>query len=235
MLYFCIVSSIFFSFTDSMKKPLLVIIFLLIISIGVALFIRFPRRDNNDIQIEESQLSWNIEVINSWNNQELTWDIITTGYKNPLVYTNKEFDFQLTLPEWWEDYRVFKYDMRKNPWYSWFIAKIEIALPTNESTRYWIQDPNDSNYLVWEYTGQYHYITWYANMIWVSIWDPQYYEKYRCENNNEWWCIDSGELLWKNEKYNYQLIWPQDFPTDIYSIWWDRNYFKQIIPTFKVL
>ncbi len=183
---------------------------------------------NIQVVVVDTWTSINTWIVDSWSLQ--TWI-----QENPLVYINTEYWFQLTLPEGWEGYRSFTYDMRENPWFwSGFIARIIIALPTN-SLRHGVQDPNDPNYLIGEYTGSYQYITWYADMIGVAIRSPDSYEKYRCENNIEWWCINSDELLWKDEKYNYQLIWPQDIPTDLYSIWWNRNYFQQIISEFKVL
>lgn len=41
----------------SMKKPLLIIIILLLVGIGVAFFVKFPKTHITDTQVQETQLS----------------------------------------------------------------------------------------------------------------------------------------------------------------------------------
>lgn len=229
-----------------MKKSLLKGLFIFAVGSAIASVIYFSdsSKDNNPPKRQE-KLSWDIissevieilswDIINSWDNQALSW-AITRDIDNPLLYTNTEFWFQVTLPKWWEEYKAFTYDIEGNPWYgSGLIVKIIITLPTNESNRPGVEDPNNTNSMKsWYTTWTIQYIKWYADMFGITIRSTQYYDNYKCEVNEP--CLKEGELLWKNERFTYQLIWPHDFPTDIYKLWWNRKYFKQIIPTFKVL
>ncbi len=231
-----------------MKKNIIIIIWLIIIGIVVAIMTKFsttPPSPQQDLQLSGDVIfsggnditSWATDLlsgdsgeITSWTTQPTSWTPTNTQSNNPLVYTNTEFWFQLTLPKWWEDYKVFTYYNDTNN-----LASISITLPTKEQNRPWVFDPNDSNLLVSWYTWQYKYIRWYADMFGITIRSTQFYDNYQCEDNTTWYCITDGELLWKNEEFTYQLIWPHDYPIDIYPIWWNRKYFQQIIPTFKFL
>ena len=213
-----------------MKKSLVAIIILLLIGIAIAVILKFPQNNSITSQEQETQLSWDIDTIPSWDHQIITWDT-ATGNEHPLVYTNTEFGFQFILPEGWENYEEFIYRYSGDN----TIASIVIALPTNESNRPGILDPNDSNLLVLWYTGQYKYITWYANMIWFSVYTHSWYDT----------IINTPDAIWSKDvridetigswlQYVYILNGPQDFPPDIYSIWW-RKYFKPILDSFKAL
>lgn len=63
----------FFMYSNiAMKKPLLIIIFLFLVSIGVAVFVNFPKTHPTNTQTQETQLSGETKVIQSGDTQELT-------------------------------------------------------------------------------------------------------------------------------------------------------------------
>lgn len=230
----------------TMKKSLLIIIIFLLIGIGVAVFVNFPKTQTN-IQTQEIPLSG--EIISSWNNtswatdflsgvsgeitswtiQPVTWTTNPQN-KNPLVYTNTEFWFQLTLPEGWEDYKAFVYSKTDI-----LPASIVIALPTTTPWYKWIIDPKNSNNFSKSNTWSYTYIKNYANMLDMIIIDKKTYEeKYKtCKEFPEPWCL--GDVLWNNNEYYYIVIWPQELTLDLDEKWWDRSYFDKIYKNFKIL
>lgn len=210
-----------------MKKSLIFMIILLFIGIGVALMTKFPQ-SNNTIQNQESSLSRDTEILQSGDNQ-LSGDI-STGSENPLVYTNREFWFQLTLPEGWEDYKILIYS-----WTDKLPQSIVIALPTTMSWYKWVIDPNNINNFSPSNTWSYTYIKNYAVMLDMIILDKKTYEaEYkRCKEYQEPWCL--GDVLWNNNLYYYIAIWPQSLTTDLDEKWWDRSYFNKIYKSFKIL
>ena len=213
-----------------MKKPLLIIIFLLLVGIGVAVFVNFPKTHTTNTQPQETELSWDTEVMQSGDNQQLTWSTITTGDENPLVYTNTEFWFQLTLPKWWEDYKAFVYRHKQDTTYPWTIASISIALPT-KLERYGPEDPNKAT------TDTINRIPWYAEMLTVWIWFKSDYKKEyeRCFPYPNASCTTILNFLWSNTDYNFTSFWPQEMPKDLYEKRWDGGEPKYILPIFKSL
>ena len=207
-----------------MKKPLLIIIILLLVGIGVAVFVKFPKTHTTNTKTQETQLSWDTEVMQSGDNQELTWNTITTGDENPLVYTNTEFWFQLTLPEWWEDYKAFVYLNNADN-----TASISIVLPTSEENRPWIPNPNSPSLD--------NYIKWYAEMyvVWILPTEKYQQEYDRCFPDPDLSCIYIINLLWNNNKYYFTSIWMQDMPTDLYTKRGDGANTKYVLPIFKAL
>ena len=227
-----------------MKKPLLIIIVLLLVGIGVAVFVNFPKTHT---QQQETPLSgeiissWNITSwatdflsgvsgeITSWTIQLVTWTTNTQS-NNPLVYTNTEFWFQLTLPKWWEDYKAFVYRHKQDTTYPWTIASISIALPT-KLERYGPEDPNKAT------TDTINRIPWYAEMLTVWIWFKSDYKKEyeRCFPYPNASCTTILNFLWSNTDYNFTSFWPQEMPKDLYEKRWDGGEPKYILPIFKSL
>jgi hypothetical protein len=159
----------------------------------------------------------------SWS-QTTIW---TGVIKNPLVYMNKEYWFQLTLPKGWEEYRVFIYNFSGES----INAKISITLPTKH--HFWrlgVPDPKDPS-------NTDKYIKWYAEMFNIGIWIPEQYKKEykRCFPNPDPSCIPILNLLWNNKNYYFTSIWLDDMPTDLYDKRWNWETQKYITPIFKFL
>ncbi len=203
-------------------------IWALIISIiGVLAF------QNTPSQIQGTNIPVVIDtwtIVNIWSTD--SGSLITWTQNNSLVYTNTEYWFQLTLPEGWEDYRVFFYK-----WNEKFPRGISITLPTTMPWYKWVIDPSDNNNFSLSNTWSYTYITGYAVMLDISILDKNTYEiEYkRCKIDQEPWCINDSNTLWHNDKYYYTISWPQVLTTDLDKQWWDRTYFAKISNTFKIL
>lgn len=200
--------------------------------IGLLLFQNIPSQiqyTNTPVVID----TW--IIVNTWSVD--SGSLVTGSQNNPLVYTNTEYGFQLTLPEGWEDYKVFSYDMSKNPWSSGLNNRIVLALPTKEKMRPGILDPNDSNWFIPEYTGQYKFIKWYADMIILNLWTPEWYnkEQQRCNIDPNPSCIGSTELLWNNQSYYFTYFGPQDLPVDISAKIKFASYYEDIKNSFKIL
>ncbi len=168
-----------------------------------------------------------------------SWSLVTWTQNNSLVYTNTEYGFQLTLPEGWEEYRVFTYTgTGVDSWIS-----ISIALPTIDKTRYGVIDPSDkSSFIPW-YTGQYKFIKWYADMLWISILTYEWYNTL-INTPHVMYTKEMREksVIWRTEKFVYMLgEGPNDWPIDIYQkkkerdSQWRGNYFQKIQSTFKIL
>lgn len=210
-----------------MNKIYYAIIWVLLIGIG--LIIVLPNGMHHDTP--SSIWAQHTGDIMSWGNTTTTGVDLISWNINSLVYTNTEYWFQLTLPRWWEGYRVFIYTGSGID--SW--VSIKFALPTLENNRYWILDPNDNNRLIAWYTGEYKHIKWYAELITINIWSHEWYEYAKKNNemrNNEVW---KEYTWWENNKYIFSIARPQDLPIDIMSSRWKRDYFQQIKNTFKSL
>lgn len=171
-----------------------------------------------------------------------SWSLLTGIQEDSLVYTNTEYWFQLTLPEGWEDYKSIWYDMSENPWFSGLIIRIVFALPTSDTTRYGIIDPNDKNWLIPSYTGQYQYIKWYADMMILNVWTYEWYQKAINIQDSMLSKENRLSITWGSGKqYVYTFDWPQDLPIDISEkkktrdSQWKGDYFQEIKKTFKIL
>ena len=194
-----------------MKRPLFVIVMLLIISIGLVFMMKFPQQKSDDVQHQENPLSWDSEVMQSGDNQELTWNTITTGDENPLVYTNTEFWFQLTLPEWWEEYKPFVYHLTEDD----IIANISITLPTTIKNWPWVPNPKITHSLLWMQDFS-TYITWYANIINILVRSSDSYKQIvkNCKLGTEEECLTKNLTLWNNSYY-FTYTTRQELPTDV--------------------
>ena len=217
-----------------MKKPLLIIIFLLLVGIGVAVFVKFPQ-SNDKTQSQEFPLSGATEVIQSGDHPVFSGNILT-GAENPLVYTNTEFWFQLTLPEWWEDYEIFSYQPSEEvqSFYSGLIQTIKITLPTQEAWWPWIPNPALSNR-----DSMSDYITWHVDAFSIVVRTPAWYhqEYQRCTPNPDPSCFT--DLLWFNNNYYFSYFLPQDIAIDLVDLLTEKgewlNYETKISQTFRIL
>lgn len=225
-----------------MKKSLLIVLSLLVISSAIASIIYFSDASKDSASPEqEAQLSWDIissgdveilswDIINSWNNQALSW-ALTAESNNPLIYTNTEFWFQLTLPKGWEDYKAFVYTSSKIP--GWYII---LTLPTSDNTAN-LDDPKDINSRPRNYEVDVKKVYWYAYMFAISLWSPKdylpLYEQCKIQLNP--WCVTDITTLWYNGKYYFVWNEAQEFPEDIRKKWGNYKYLEQITSTFKLI
>ncbi len=190
---------------------------------------------NDDWNLQDTVLSttetWTVinswAIVDTWSSMS-SWTVDIWTQNNSLVYTNTEYGFQLTLPEGWEGYKVFVYNFSGAD----INVKISITLPTNESNRPWIPDPNKpilSNYD--------NHVKWYADMFIVWVWMPEEYKKeqQRCTPNPDPSCMPVLNLLWNNNNYYFTSIWLGDMPTDLYARRWDWATNKYTLPIFKSL
>ena len=215
----------------SMKKPLLIIIILLLVGIGVAVFIKFPKTHTTNTQPQETTLSG--EIISSWNNtswatdflsgvsgeitswtiQSVTWTTNTQS-NNPLVYTNTEFWFQLTLPKWWEDYKAFVYNLTSD---NNLISMISITLPTTATDWIGIPDPKKTISIssIPDFSS---YIMWYAPIVNILIQTSDSYKKdyETCTKDINTDCTTLKDItLWNNKDYYFTYTTRQELPNDI--------------------
>ncbi len=196
----------------------------------VAVFVVIPQDTNQNVQETPTSGDHPSDDISLLTGETINSGDSITGTDNPLIYTNTEFWFQLTLPEWWEDYKAFVYS-----WINRFPKSIVITLPTTMSWYKGVINPNDANNFLPSNTGSYTYIKGYAVMLDMIMLDNNTYEveNKRCKENQEPWCL--GDILWHNNLYYYIVVWPQELTTDLDKKWWDRTYFDKIYKTFKIL
>lgn len=219
-----------------MKKSPLILITLLIIGIGTALIIKLPTNTTTYTPpTQDSPLSWDIssswdtKLINSWDNQASSWSLMT-GSENPLVYTNTEFWFQLTLPKWWEDYKAFIYHLTGDD----IISNISITLPTTIRDWPWVPNPEITHSLLWVQDFS-TYITWYANIINILVRNSDSYKQIiqNCKLGTEEECLTKNLTLWNNNYY-FTYTTRQELPTDITNRI-KNNWISYIKSSFKYL
>lgn len=204
-----------------------------VLLVGIGLVFALPSRKHH----ENTTTVWVQNTLVNVSGDDIMTDL-DSGTINPLVYTNTEYGFELTLPKWWWNYIGLQYNMDDNPWFSGMVAKIDINLPTH-SPRPWVEDPNDINTInsmkSWYTTWTIKYIKWYAQMISIVIRTHEGYEKAKM-NDPRLSTSDRGKYTrWKNSKYVYSVNMPNDMPDDLrknHGFW---SYYNNIKNGFKLL